>query len=218
MSAAPVVVPAAGKHTATLIFLHGLGDTGHGWAASLAAIKPPHVKVICPTASRMPVSLNGGLQMPSWFDLKSLDPKDAEDEAGIKAAKTRIESIIHSEVVQGIAPKRIVIGGFSQGGALALYTGLSGTHDLGGIIALSAWLPLNRQFSSWGKHKTIPILQCHGDSDPLVLYAFGFATSTFLKNHCGKFTFKTYPGLGHSSSDAEMDDAKEFLNNVLPKV
>merc|ERR1712045_611452 len=87
----PVVVSASAKHTATLIFLHGLGDTGHGWATTIAAIRPPHVKVICPTANKMPVTLNSGFEMPSWFDLLSLDPNGREDEAGIKRAASLVD-------------------------------------------------------------------------------------------------------------------------------
>lgn len=211
----PVIVAASGKQTATIIFLHGLGDTGHGWAASLAAIKPPFAKLICPTASSIPVSLNGNLRMPSWFDLKSLDPSGPEDEAGIKSAAARIDSIIQAEVAAGIPPNRIILGGFSQGGALALYTGLSGSRELGGIIALSSWLPLNRQFGSWLKQKSIPILQCHGDCDPIVMYTFGLATSQLLKTQCGKYTFKTYPGLGHSSSETELEDVKKFFQDII---
>ena len=122
------------------------------------------------------------------------------------------------QIAAGIPAKRIVLGGFSQGGALALYAGLSGPYELGGIIALSSWVLMNRQFSSWIKHKSVPVLQCHGDSDPIVLYTFGFASSQLLKSHCSKFNFKTYSGLGHSSSDVELDDIKKFLQEVIPPV
>merc|ERR1712210_429122 len=79
-----VVVPARGKHTGTVIFLHGLGDTGHGWASSLAEIRSDNMRVVCPTAPTIPVTLNSGARMPAWFDLISLDPQGAEDEPGIK--------------------------------------------------------------------------------------------------------------------------------------
>ncbi|XP_036322323.1 LOW QUALITY PROTEIN: acyl-protein thioesterase 1-like [Rhagoletis pomonella] len=73
MSIAPVIIEATAKHTSTLIFMHGLGDTGHGWSSALAMIRPPSMKVICPTAPTMPVSLNAGFRMPSWFDLRTLE-------------------------------------------------------------------------------------------------------------------------------------------------
>merc|ERR550517_524635 len=79
----PVVVEASSNHTASVIFLHGLGDSGHGWASTLSSIKPPGVKLICPSANKMPVTLNSGFTMPSWFDLKSLNPNGPEDEASL---------------------------------------------------------------------------------------------------------------------------------------
>lgn len=94
----PVVVPASSEHTASLIFLHGLGDTGHGWASTLSTIKPSGVKLICPSANKMPVTLNSGFTMPSWFDLKSLNPNGPEDEAGIKRAAEYVVSLIEAEV------------------------------------------------------------------------------------------------------------------------
>ncbi|KAL1450938.1 hypothetical protein WDU94_003245, partial [Cyamophila willieti] len=144
--AAPVVIEANTKQTSSLIFLHGLGDTGHGWASSMAELKPPHTKVICPTADTMPVTLNGGYPMPSWFDLISLDANSKEDEEGIKRAAQKIHSLIDKEVSSGIPSDRIVIGGFSQGGALALYSALTYPKKLAGVVALSCWLPMHKTF------------------------------------------------------------------------
>ena len=156
----PVVVAPAGKHTASLIFLHGLGDTGHGWASTIASIRPPHVKVICPTASKMPVTLNSGFSMPSWFDLLSLDPAGKEDEAGIKAARDVVEFLIEEEVKAGLPSERIMIGGFSQGGALSLYTALQSSHRLAGVAALSCWAPLHKQLGSSSQtNRDIPYYQ-----------------------------------------------------------
>ena len=102
----PVILRASQKQTATLIFLHGLGDTGVGWAGALNTIRPPHMKVICPTAGKMPVTLNSGFAMPSWFDLYSLDPAGKEDEAGIKRAAQQVELLVAEEVKAGIPADR----------------------------------------------------------------------------------------------------------------
>jgi len=214
----PVVVSASAKHTATLIFFHGLGDTGHGWATSIAAIRPPHVKVICPTANKMPVTLNSGFQMPSWFDLMSLDPTGPEDEAGIKSAAGLVNSLVAEEVKAGIPSERIMIGGFSQGGALALYTALNTEHKLGGVIALSCWAPLHSKLASSLKQTNlaIPFLQAHGDCDPVVPYKWGQLTSTLLKSLLSNHEFKTYKGMMHSSNDEEMADVKKFIASCLP--
>lgn len=94
----------------------------------------------------MPVSLNAGFRMPSWFDLKTLDANGPEDEDGIKRATELIHKMIDDEVKEGIAPHRIVLGGFSQGGALALYSALIYPKPLAGVMALSCWLPLHKTF------------------------------------------------------------------------
>jgi len=214
----PVVVSASAKHTATLIFLHGLGDTGHGWATTIAAIRPPHVKVICPTASKMPVTLNSGFEMPSWFDLMTLDATGPEDEQGIKAAAVLVNTLIAEEVKAGVPGERIMVGGFSQGGALALYTAINSEHKLGGVIALSCWAPLHKQLPTAANitNANIPYLQCHGDCDPVVPYRWGQLTSTILKGLLPGHQFKTYKGLMHSSNEEELQDVKKFIADCLP--
>lgn len=218
MSGSPVVVSASGKHTATLIFLHGLGDTGHGWASSLADVRPSHLKIVCPTAQIMPVTLNSGFQMPAWFDLKSLDPSGPEDERGIEKSKAVIDKLIEDEIKNGIEPSRIVLGGFSQGGALALYTTLTNKHRVGGVIALSCWLPLHKKFPGAAsvENRNVPCLQVHGDCDPVVPYRWGQLTSTTLKAFLVNHEFKTYKGLAHTSSAAELQDVRDFLLQLVP--
>jgi len=215
---APVVVSPSGKHTATLIFLHGLGDTGHGWASTLAEVRQSHVRIVCPTANTIPVTLNSGFQMPAWFDLFSLDPSGQEDERGIDKSKQLITSLIEEEINNGIDPSRIMLGGFSQGGALSLYIGLSGKYKLAGVMALSCWLPLHKSFPGAlnTSNAEVPILQAHGDCDPVVPYRWGQLTSTTIKNFVKSHEFKTYKGLGHSSGAAELQDIAQFLQERLP--
>ena len=146
-----------------MIFLHGLGDSGNGWAPTISAIKPPCVKLVCPSANKMAVTLNSGFQMPSWFDLKSLNPNGPEDEAGVKAAAEYVNKLIEAEISAGIASSRIIIGGFSQGGALSLYTAVTTRHRLGGVVALSCWMPLHKQLATLDPstvvNRDIPFLQ-----------------------------------------------------------
>lgn len=219
MAGTPVVIAATAKHTATLIFLHGLGDTGHGWASAMGAVRSPFVKVICPTAQTIPVTLNSGFEMPAWFDLKSLDASGPEDETGIKKASQLIHSMIDSEVSAGIPSNRIIIGGFSQGGALALYSALTYSKPLAGVVALSCWLPLNKSFPAFvAGNKETPFLQCHGDCDPIVPFKWGQMTASILKGYLKSIEFKTYGGLMHSSSDEEMKDIKDFVQKQLPSI
>lgn len=215
----PVIVAATAKHTATVIFLHGLGDTGHGWATAINSIRSPHVKYICPTAPTMPVSLNAGFRMPSWFDLMTLDANGPEDEEGIKKAAETVHQLIEDEEKSGIPTQRIMLGGFSQGGALALYSALRFPRNLAGVLAFSCWLPLFRQFPDGAQgNREAPVLQCHGDIDPVVPFKWGQMTSELLKKFMPKVQFKTYKGLMHSSCDEEMRDAKEFIETNLPPI
>lgn len=214
-------VPGTEKETAAVIFLHGLGDNGHGWADALNSIRVPHVKFICPHAPAIPVTLNLGALMPAWFDLKGLSPDSAEDEAGIKKAAESIKAIIEHEAKNGIPPHRIILGGFSQGGALSLYTALTCQHQVAGVVALSCWLPLHRSFpSASGGPKNLPILQCHGKSDHMVPVEFGNLTSEMLKTIVNPHmvAFKTYAGLSHSSCPQEMEAVKEFIEKYLPRI
>ncbi|XP_077666396.1 acyl-protein thioesterase 1 isoform X3 [Eretmochelys imbricata] len=185
----PAIVPAARKATAAVIFLHGLGDTGHGWAEAFAGIRSPHVKYICPHAPVMPVSLNMNMAMPSWFDIIGLSPDAQEDESGIKQAAEHVKVLIDQEVKNGIPSNRIILGGFSQGAIT-------------------------------GVNKDIPILQCHGDCDPLVPLMFGSLTFEKLKSLINPvdITFKTYSGMMHSSCIEEMMDVKKFVDKHLPPV
>merc|ERR1712029_1121699 len=104
------------KHTATLVFLHGLGDTGFGWAGALNTIRPDFLKVICPTAPNLPVTINGGMEMPAWYDIVSLDEKDGarEDMDGVDWAVNYLHSLVKGEEEQGLPSDRIMVGGFSQ--------------------------------------------------------------------------------------------------------
>ncbi|KAK6474384.1 acyl-protein thioesterase 2-like [Huso huso] len=218
-----VTVSGTERETAAVIFLHGLGDNGHGWADSMSSIRLPYVKYICPHAPRIPVTLNMRMMMPSWFDLMGLSPESPEDEAGIKKAADNIKAIIEHEVKNGIPANRIVLGGFSQGGALSLYTALTSQHKLAGVVALSCWLPLHKSFPqacSSSASQSVAVLQCHGEMDPMIPVQIGAMTSEKLKSFLNpqRLSFKTYPGMMHSSCPEEMAAVKEFIERQLPRV
>lgn len=210
------------EKSSILIFLHGLGDQGSSWQMQLEPMLPSHVKCICPTAPIMPVTLNLGMRMNSWFDLRSLDPNDPEDEEGILAASKRIHELIddqHSKL--GIPHDRIMLGGFSQGGALALYAALTYPEKLAGVVALSCWLPLHKKVPSIisDTNKTLPVLQCHGDADFVVPLQWGTMSSVAMSDFLDKtkYSFKVYNNLSHSSSPAELGDVMRFIGSHLPK-
>lgn len=216
-------VIAAHKATAAVVFLHGLGDTGHGWAEAFAGIRSSHIKYICPHAPVMPVTFNMSMAMPSWFDVIGLSPDSREDEPGIKKAAENIKALIDQEMKSGIPSNRIILGGFSQGGALSLYIALTTQQKLAGVTALSCWLPLRASFPQGlisGVNRDIPILQCHGDCDLLVPLSYGSLTAEKLKTLVNpvNVTFKTYEGMIHSSCPQEMMDIKQFIDKLLPPI
>uniref|UniRef100_A0A3P8ZQQ3 Acyl-protein thioesterase 1 n=1 Tax=Esox lucius TaxID=8010 RepID=A0A3P8ZQQ3_ESOLU len=159
----------------------------------------------------------------SRFDIIGLQTDAEEDEAGIKQASENIKALIDQEVKNGIPSHRIVLGGFSQGGALSLYTALTTQQKLGGVVALSCWLPLRNSFpqaSANSANKEMNVLQCHGEADPLVPVTFGCLTVEKLKTLCNpsNITFKTYPRMPHSACPEEMMDIKEFIEKQLPPI
>ncbi|CAH8875121.1 unnamed protein product [Trichobilharzia szidati] len=215
------VVSPRSKHTATLIFLHGLGDTGHGWSDALRSHVPDYFKVICPHANSIPVTLNGGMQMPAWYDIYALSENARQDEAGIKEASSELGKFVDSEVKAGIPIENIVIGGFSQGGSVALYNALTGTSRYGGVVAFSCWLPLHVKFMTsptlLTMPKDVPIFQCHGLQDCTIPFAMGKLTHELLQTfQLSKCELKSYPHLSHSSCEQEMEDLRAFLVKNIP--
>ncbi|XP_059851933.1 acyl-protein thioesterase 1-like isoform X2 [Delphinus delphis] len=187
----PAIVPAVRKATDAVIFLHGLGDTGHGWAEAFASIRSGHIKHICPHAPVMPVTLNMNMAMPSWFDIIGLSLDSQEDETGIKQAAESVKASIEQEVKNGIPSNRMILGGFSQGGG-----------------------PIS------GVNRDISVLQCHADLGPLVPLMFGSLTAERLKTlvNPANVTFKTYGGMMHSSCEQEVMDIRQFIDKLLPPI
>uniref|UniRef100_I3MPJ0 Acyl-protein thioesterase 1 n=1 Tax=Ictidomys tridecemlineatus TaxID=43179 RepID=I3MPJ0_ICTTR len=185
----PSVVPAARKATAAVIFLHGLGDTGHGWAEAFAGIRSSHIKYICPHAPVMPVTLNMKMAMPSWFDIIGLSPDAQEDEPGIKQAAENVKALIDQEVKNGIPSNRIILGGFSQ-------SPISGP---------------NREISILQCHGDCDPLV------PLMFGSLTVEKLKTLVNPAN-VTFKIYEGMMHCSCQQEMMDVKQFIDKLLPPV
>jgi len=211
----PVVLKARIKQTASMIFLHGIGDTGHGWASVLNTVRPDHLKVICPTAPTIPITLNLGFRMPAWFDIESMDFEQETDIEGVKESAKVVFRLLDAEVRSGIPSQKIIVGGFSQGGALALYCALNYEKPLGGCIALSTFFPDDKfpDIAS-SKNKDIPFFQAHGVNDHILPLKYGMLTSTKLKSHLSNHEFKTY-NIQHECSDRELSDVKNFIESIV---
>ncbi|XP_037685010.1 acyl-protein thioesterase 1-like isoform X1 [Choloepus didactylus] len=185
----PTIMPATRKATAAVIFLHGLGDTGHGWAEAFAGIRSSHIKYICPHVPVMPVTLNMNMTMPSWFDIIGLSPGSQEDEPGIKQAAENVKSLIDQEVKNGIPSNRIILGGFSQGPITGANKDISILQCHGDCDPL---VPLMFGSLTTEKLKTLV--------------------------NPANVAFKIYGGLMHSLCHQEMKAIKQFIDKVLPSV
>ena len=138
--AAPIVVSPTSRHTATVIWLHGLGDNGSGWSDVARQLNLPWVKFLLPNAPSRPVTINMGASMPAWADIKGLTPDAPEDEEGTMKTQKYIHDLIAEEVKNGIPADRIMVGGFSQGAAMACFAALTHKVRLGGCFVLSGYL------------------------------------------------------------------------------
>jgi predicted esterase len=217
-----IVQRPTGSHTATVIFLHGLGDSGAGWAPVTEHLRKllPHVKFVLPNAPVQPVTINFGMSMPAWYDIRSLSDMDqAEDEQGMLKTSESITQLIRDEIQAGIPSERIVSGGFSQGGAISLLTGLSSEYQLGGIVCLSGYLPLRTKIFALATeaNRKTPIFMAHGDADEVVAYKYSSLSSQTLQKAGYSVIFKAYSGMGHAACPDEIEDLLKFLKDVIPE-
>ncbi|CAB9527698.1 Acyl-protein thioesterase [Seminavis robusta] len=209
--------------SALLVICHGLGDTSDGFddVAEHLCRKLPYLKIILPTAPTQPVTMNMGMAMPSWYDIKGLDMKSNEQCDGIETSQSRIEQILQTEHEKtGLPYSRMVLAGFSQGGALGLYTGMQlkpVDKKLAGVVVLSGYLPQQSKFTITPGMEDTPILHCHGSQDPVVIYPMAQMTQQALTTLKGatNYELKTFP-VQHTVSPQELVAVEEFLRKCLP--
>jgi len=164
----------------------------------------------------MPVTINGGAVMRAWYDIVNVDLLRREDERGIRASQQQVEALIAREAERGVARSRIVLAGFSQGGAIALQTGLRQPEPLAALIALSCYLPLADSFAQ-ERHSAsvgVPIFMAHGTSDPIVPLERGAASRDALRAAGYAVEWHQYP-MPHSVNEQEIRDIAAFLKRVL---
>ncbi len=207
------------KATASVIWLHGLGADGNDFAGIVDQLNlpPDHgVRFIFPSAPFMNITINSGMLMRAWYDIYALNMLAKEDRVGIKKSQQQITDYISNEQDQGIATNRIILAGFSQGGAVALYTGLNNAQALGGVIVLSAYLPLQLEFlPSSLSHKSLPIFMAHGLYDPVVPYTLGLQAYNFLQQHAyTEAQWHSYH-MQHTLCLEEIASIGEFLRRCL---
>jgi lysophospholipase-2 len=213
--------PNDGQQSASVILMHGLGDSGEGLsdiAAEWGKLMP-HIKFILPTADQRTVTLNGGVRMSAWYDIVGIDDRAAESCDGIHDSVERVKTILANEHSNGVPYSRMALAGFSQGGAMSLFTGLQLPADqkLAGLLVMSGYLPGASQFKVTAGLENVPILHCHGSADPVVIPLWATKTQSGLKEKgLVNYELKTYSGLGHSINMDVLRDASVFLSTILP--
>lgn len=202
---------------ASIIWLHGLGADGHDFAPVVEALQPlPHVRFILPHAPAQAVTINGGYVMPAWYDIFGADLTARQDEAGIRASQALVEALIAQEKMRGIAPARIALAGFSQGGAIALHTALRHAEKLAGVIALSTYLPLYEKLPAErsATNLTTPIFMAHGRFDDIIPLKTAETSRDFMERSGYRVEWHEYP-MPHSVCNEEIADIRDFIDGIL---
>jgi phospholipase/carboxylesterase len=213
-----IMVPAA-PPVASVIWLHGLGADGHDFVPIVPELRLPAalaVRFVFPHAPPRPVTINNGMLMRAWYDIVSLDAGGAQDDKGIRASSAFVESWIRRERDVGVAAGRIVIAGFSQGGAVALHTALRHKERLAGVLALSTYLPLQDAVAAEAApaNRDVPILMCHGSFDPVLPIKLGEISRDRLRELGYTVEWKQYP-MQHQVDAQEIADIAAWLTARL---
>lgn len=216
-----IEIETAPNPRATVLLMHGLGADGNDFVPiagelDLSSVGP--VRFVFPNAPIMPVTINGGMQMPAWYDIMGTDLVKREDEAGLRASRDAIEALLAREKERGIPAERIVIAGFSQGCAMALLTGLRHAERLAGIVAMSGYLPLAATTAA-ERHTAnahTPIFMGHGQQDSVVPLQRASASHDALRALGYSVDWHEYP-MAHSVCMEEIADLNQWLCQVLAK-
>jgi phospholipase/carboxylesterase len=214
-----IVIEPQSPATSCVIWLHGLGDSGAGFApvVPVLGLNSQHsIRFIFPHAPEQAVTINGGFVMRSWYDIKSMDLHDRADIQGVMASEQAIRQLIVDQISSGIPADKIVLAGFSQGGVMSLFTGLRFEQKLAGIMALSCYLPggeaLPEQLADANIHT--PIFQNHGEQDDVVPMFAGKMAHDALIAAGYQSVWTTYP-MAHSVLPNQLVDIGQWLQQVL---
>ncbi|MEO5573577.1 MAG: alpha/beta fold hydrolase [Gammaproteobacteria bacterium] len=214
-----VTINPVAEVTASVICLHGLGADGHDLASIVTEMALPKrhgVRFLLPHAPHRPVTINNGFVMRAWYDIVDSDLSYQEDSSGVGNSERLLRHLIEREIDSGIPAHRIVLAGFSQGGAIALHTGLRYPQRLAGILALSTYLPMagKADTEAHPANAGLPIMMAHGLHDAIVPLATALASRSVLDRLGYEVNWRTYP-MGHESCAQEMKDMNSWLMHLL---
>ncbi|HET9855603.1 MAG TPA: alpha/beta hydrolase-fold protein [Methylomirabilota bacterium] len=214
-----IEIETAPNPDAAVVWMHGLGADGHDFEPIVPELRLPaatRIRFVFPHAPLRPVTINQGHVMRAWYDVRALAGVRREDEAGVRQSARQIEALLGRERQRGMAPGRIVIAGFSQGGAMALHVGLRHPDRLAGILALSCYLPLASALDSElsPANRDVPIFWAHGLHDPMIPQAMAELGRAQLGELGYQVDWHQYP-IPHSVSAEEIADVARWLARVL---
>ena len=214
-----IEIETAPNPDAAVIWMHGLGDDGSGWSQvvpSLGLPKELPVRFIFPHAPVMAVTINNGMRMRAWYDIRQANLNERADLDGVRRSQAHVDALLAREATRGIAPRRTLLAGFSQGGAIALYAGLRFDARLAGIIALSAYLigadQVDAQASS--ANRDVPIFMAHGTGDQVIAFAWAEHSRDVLETGGWPLEWRAYP-MEHAAVIEELVAAGAFIKRVL---
>ncbi|HYU67738.1 MAG TPA: alpha/beta hydrolase [Burkholderiales bacterium] len=212
-----IEIETAKNPAASIIWLHGLGADGNDFAPIVPEIRLPRlaIRFVFPHAPVQPVTINGGMRMRAWYDIAD-GANRREDERGVRASQALIETLIGREKERGTAARRLVLAGFSQGGAIALQTGLRHPERIAGIMALSAYVPVAEELSAEASpaNRDVPIFMAHGSYDPVIPLAQAERSRKLLESLGYPVEWREY-GMPHSVCPEELADIGAWLVKVL---
>lgn len=214
-----ITIEPQSKATSCVIWLHGLGDSGAGFAPIVPSLNLPSnhgIRFIFPHAPERAVTINQGYVMKAWYDIKSMDLHNRADMAGVLESEQAIHQLIQEQIDLGIPANKIILAGFSQGGVVSLFSGLRYAQKLAGIMALSCYLPNADKLPDalHDANKSTCILQHHGDQDPVVLLSAGQMANKLLKEHNYNVEWKTYK-MPHSVLPEQIQDIAKWIIKQL---
>ena len=215
----PIIIEHGDTADAAVIWLHGLGADGNDFVPVVNQLGLPaelNIRFVFPHAPVRPITINQGYHMRGWYDISSLDIANRDDEEGIRESAQILTHLCEEQIKSGIAANRIIVAGFSQGGAIALYTGLRFPQQLGGIMALSTYLPMGERTADEASdaNRNTPIFMAHGFHDDIVAYPFGERSCEQLRQLGYKVEWHAH-AMGHSVSMEEIQAISHWLSGVL---
>jgi phospholipase/carboxylesterase len=214
-----ITIDTGANPDASVIWMHGLGDDGKGWSEVVPALGlPPSlaIRFIFPHAPVMAVTINNGMRMRAWYDIRQANLNERADLDGVRRSQAHVDALLAREASRGIAPRRTLLAGFSQGGAIALYAGLRFDARLAGIIALSAYLigadQVDAEASS--ANRDVPIFMAHGTQDQVIALAWAEHSRDVLEAGGWPLEWRAYP-MDHAAVAEELAAAGAFIQRVL---